>query len=170
MPLAHFVGDLLPHGLAGRCALILTKLAHLGALVNTMNLPYVIVGDTNMTSDELVATQWVDQIRGQIVIPHETVSKCSKGGRMIDYAVISPVLAKNVELNVDSEAPFAPHSSLFLKLHMSISHVTMTTQLKPLAMPWKPEHDITPDFANEIWSQLSQLSRFVPVSSRHVLC
>ena len=58
-------------------ALNLTKLARLGALVHTLNLPYVIVGDFNMTPDELVATQWIDQIRGQIVIPHETVSTCS---------------------------------------------------------------------------------------------
>ena len=85
----------------GASALNLTKLARLGALVHTMNLPYVIVGNSNMTPDELVATQWIDQIRGQIVIPHETVSTCSNGGRMIGFALISPVLARNVELKVD---------------------------------------------------------------------
>ena len=80
----------------GASALNLTKLARLGALVCTMNLPYVIVGDFNMTPDELVATQWIDQTPwSENVIPHETVSTCSNGGRMIDYAVISLVLAKN---------------------------------------------------------------------------
>ena len=59
---------------------------------------------------------------------------------MIDYAVISPVLARSVELRVDS-----------------ISHVTMTTQLRPPAMPWKPEHDKQ----NLEWNRASQLSRFV---------
>ena len=47
----------------GASALNLTKLARLGALVHTMNLPYVIVGDFNMALDELVA-QWIDQILG----------------------------------------------------------------------------------------------------------
>ena len=69
---------------AGGNTLNLTKLARLGAHVHTMNLPYVIVGDFNMTPDEFIATQWVDQLRGQIVTPHETVSTCSNGGRMID--------------------------------------------------------------------------------------
>ena len=113
-----------------------------------------------MTPDELIATQWVDKLRGQIVTPHETVSTCSNGGRMIDYAVISPVLARNVGWTVDLDAPFAPHSSLRLKLHMSISRVMMTTQLKPPAMPWKPEDDITPECANEIWSAIESVESF----------
>ena len=37
---------------------------------------------------------------------------------MIDFAVISLVLARNVELTVDLEALFAPHSSLCLNLHL----------------------------------------------------
>ena len=130
------------------------------AWVHTMNVPHVIVGDFNMTPDELIATQWVDQLRGQIVTPQETVSTCSNGGRTIDFAVISGVLARNVELTVDLEAPFAPHCSLRLKLHMSISQVTMTTQLPPPAMPWKPEKDITPECANEIWSGIESLEPF----------
>ena len=90
-----------------------------------------------MTPEKLVATQRIDQIRGQVVLPHATVSTCSNGRRMIDFAVISLVLARNVELTVDLEA-FAPHNSLCL-LHLSISHVTMTTQLRPPAVLWKPE-------------------------------
>ena len=125
-----------------------------------MNLPHVIVGDVNMTTDEPIATQWVDQLRGQIVTPHETVSTCSSGGGMIDKAVISLVLARNVDLTVDLDAPFAPHSSHRLKLHMSISQVTITTQLKPPAMPWKPADDITSECANEIWSGIESVEPF----------
>ena len=43
---------------------------------------------------------------------------------------------------------------------MSISHVMMTTQLKPPAMPWKPEDDITPECANEIWSGIESVEPF----------
>ena len=85
VPLAHFVLT----DLQAASALNLTTRARLGALVHTMHLPYVIVGDFNMTLDELVATQWIDQIRGQIVLPHAIVSTCSNGGRMVDYAIIS---------------------------------------------------------------------------------
>ena len=41
----------------GASALNLTKLARLGALIHTMHLPYVIVGDFNMTPAQLVWTQ-----------------------------------------------------------------------------------------------------------------
>ena len=87
---------------------------------------------------------------------------------MIDYAVISLVLARNVELTVDLDAPFAPHSSSRQKLHMSFSHVMITTQLKPPAMPWKSEDDIMPECANEIWSGIESVEPFC-ASSRHVL-
>ena len=80
----------------GACALNLTKLARLGAFVHTMHLPHVIVGDLNMTPEQLVATK--------VVLPHATIT-CSSGGRTIDFAVISPVLARNAELTIDLEAP-----------------------------------------------------------------
>ena len=46
----------------GASALNLTKLARLGALVHTMNLPCVIVGDFNLTPHELIATQWTNYV------------------------------------------------------------------------------------------------------------
>ena len=55
------------------------------------------------------------------------------------------------------KAPFAPHSSLCLKLHLSISHVSMTSQLRPPGVHWKPDNDITPEFANEIWSGIESI-------------
>ena len=77
-----------------------------------MHLPCVIVEDFNMTPAQLVSTQWIEHIRGHIVTPQETCSTCSNGGRMIDVAVISLVLVRNVELTLDLDAPFAPRSSI----------------------------------------------------------
>ena len=153
-------------------ALNLMKLARLGALVHTMNLPYVIVGDFNMTPEELIATQWIDQIRGQIVLPHATVSTCSNGGRVIDSAVISPVLARNVDLTVDLDDPFRTPQQLASEVAHEYQsrhdyHTIETTShtLENLKM--------TPRLRLQTKSgvESSQLSRFfVPVSSRHVLC
>ena len=36
----------------------------------------------------------------------------------------------------------------------------MTTQLKPPAMPWKPDQDITPQCAIEIWSGIGSVEPF----------
>ena len=58
---------------------------------------------------------------------------------------------------VDLEAPFAPHSSFCLKLHMSLRHVTVTLQLRLPAMHWKPGIDFTPEFADEMWSGIASL-------------
>ena len=73
---------------------------------------------------------------------------------MIDFAVISPALTGNVELTLDLDAPFAPHSSFCLKLHLSTSHITLTSHLRPLPMSCDHESDIKPVVANEIWSGL----------------
>ena len=138
----------------GASALNLTKLARLGALIHTLHLPYVIVGDFHMTPAQLVVTQWIVQNCGHIVTPQETVSTCSSGGRMIDFAVIFPALTRNVELTLDLDAPFAPHSSICLKLHLSISHITLTSQLRPRPMPWEAEGGVKPVVASGIWSGL----------------
>ena len=90
----------------GASALNLTKLARMGALIQTLHLPCVMVRGFNMTPAQLAATQWIDQIGGHIVIPQKTVSTCSNGGRMIDFAVTSPALTRNVELTLDLDAPF----------------------------------------------------------------
>ena len=82
---------------------------------------------------------------------------------MIDFAVISPVLVRNVELTLDLDAPFAPHSSICLKLHLSIGHITLTSQIRPPPMPWEPEGDVKPVVAIEIWNGLESTN---PVGCR----
>ena len=145
----------------GASALNLTKLARMGALIQTMHLPYVIVGDFNMSPAQLTATQWIDQIGGHFVIPQETVSTWSSGGRMIDFAVISPALTRNVVLSLDLDAPFAAQRSFCLKLHLSTSHITSTSQLRPPPMSREPEGDVKSVVANEIWSGLESVSTVV---------
>ena len=147
----------------GACALNLTKLARPGAFVYTMHLPHVIVGDLNMTPEQLVATK--------VVLPRATVSTCSSGGRTIDFAVISPVLGRNVELTIDLEAPCCtPHSSLCLKLDLSTSHVTMTTQSRPPAMLGSLKRTSRLCLQTTSGVELSQSSRIVPDISCRVLC
>ena len=58
---------------------------------------------------------------------------------------------------------FCTSQQLMLKLHPSISHVTMTTQLRTPAMPWKPGKDITPE---EIWSGIESVE---PLCARQQL-
>ena len=89
-----------------------------------------------------------------MVTPQETVFTCSNGGRMIDFAVISTGLVRDVELTHDLGAPFEPHSSICLKLHLSIGRITLTSQMRPPPMPWEPGGDVKPVAASEIWSGL----------------
>ena len=56
---------------------------HVLVLIHTANLPFVIIGDFIMTPAQLSATQWIDQVRGQIITPLENFSTCSNGGRRI---------------------------------------------------------------------------------------
>ena len=72
---------------------------------------------------------------------------------MIDFAVISPFLARNVELTVDWRLRL--HRTASLKLQWSICQITLTSQLRPPPMLWKPEMDITAEVANEFWSGMA---------------
>ena len=53
-------------------------------------------------------------------------------------------------MTLDLDAPFAPHNSMCLKLHLSTSHITLTSQLRPPPMSW----EVKPEVAHEIWSGL----------------
>ena len=55
---------------------------------------------------------------------------------MIDFAVISTGLVRDVELTHDLGAPFEPHSSICLKLHLSIGphHSDLTNATTSYAM------------------------------------
>ena len=43
-------------------------------------------------------------------------------------------------------------------VHLSTSHISSTSQLRPPPMPWEPEGDVKPVVANEIWSGLESVS------------
>ena len=50
------------------------------------------------------------------------------------------------------------HTAVFLlKMHLSTSHITLTSQLRPPPTSWEPEGEVKPVVVNAIWSGLESV-------------
>ena len=62
------------------------------ALGNIRGRPWVLMGDWNITPDELAKSGWLEKVGGRIVHPGKATSHAGKGERIIDYFVVSASL------------------------------------------------------------------------------
>ena len=54
--------------------------------------PFVLLGDFNMTPEELAGGGWLDGLGAGILKPHDLAATCTSGaGRMLDFGVASPL-------------------------------------------------------------------------------
>ena len=109
----------------------LAKAAALSEVIGMLNCPWCITGDWNMTPAELASTGWVDEIHGRLLCPKDVEATCSSGqGRLLDYAVISPLLVPHVQsFGEDPQAAWKPHLGLRLVLDRH-PRLVMYPQLK----------------------------------------
>ena len=69
----------------------LVKLVAVEAQTRRYQLPWLLVGDWNMTPAELVASGWPRRLRGGFMQPAGCEITCTPGkGRMLDYCLVSP--------------------------------------------------------------------------------
>ena len=126
----------------------LSRLAMLGAFVDSLAGPWAIVGDWNATPQELVATSWVKTARGTIVVPSNTSYTCTAGeGRLIDFAVISmsavPLLH---HCEVVDDGRWKSHYGLRLEWRLQVDAMLARVWIlpKPFTQPPKPKKGADP--------------------------
>jgi hypothetical protein len=72
-------------GLAGET---LERRMQLASTARTLKGPWIMVGDWNMTPQQLAEGGVVDQTGGSVITPKDTIFTCSSGmGRMLDFVV-----------------------------------------------------------------------------------
>ena len=90
-------------------------LTEVGALILTLNIPYIVMGDFNCEPEELLETTWLRRIKGNILAtPDATISS----GSVLDYAILSHSLWGRMELEVQHDVPWGPHYGLLGTLHL----------------------------------------------------
>ena len=87
--------------------------------VKAAGLPWIIVADWNMTPQDLIGSGMLGSLAAEIVTPADCEATCSAGtGRLLDFAVVSEVLAGSVMLGVDLVIPTKPHVGLSLAVRL----------------------------------------------------
>ena len=69
----------------------LQRLATLAGKILGSRLPFIMVGDFNMTPEELQTTSFLGKVKASIVVASEGQASC-RSGRLLDYIVASNVL------------------------------------------------------------------------------
>ena len=108
------------------------KLAAVQRLIAMLGIPFVAVGDWNMTPEELISTGWPRKISGRLVVPPAS-STCTSGkGRLIDYMVCCDQAMHLVEdIQVDVEGLWRPHVGFRVWLKGEPKNVLVQQILKP---------------------------------------
>ena len=95
----------------------LLKLGQIGALIDMLDLPFIVVGDWNQPPAELAAVGWLHDKSICILPPAELEHTCTNGHRVIDYMVCSPLARRLVKyFGIDSLASWSPHLGLKIEL------------------------------------------------------
>ena len=115
----------------------LTKAAEIRGFTKSINMPFVLFGDFNMTPASLLASGWPQSMQATIV--KLGVATCNTGSE-IDYALVSDSLVPAVRSIAffRSLSPWRPHAALVLKIAArprSINVRVVAHQPKVLPLP-----------------------------------
>ncbi len=108
----------------------LQQLHEVTLLVQALRMPFLILGDFNLTPNELPRS-CLSALKGTVLTPAGATATCANGLAVLDYAVISPELEPAVELSTFTEGPWGAH----LGLHLAISRAPRQFIVRTLAAP-----------------------------------
>ncbi|CAK0848388.1 unnamed protein product, partial [Prorocentrum cordatum] len=91
-------------------------MAALTAFVRLLKDPWLVVADWNCVPTELLASGWIEQMRGEIVTGPEEVT-CDKGkGSLYDYGVVAAGCKEGLTIAKELTVPWATHCGLRIRL------------------------------------------------------
>ena len=136
-------------GLTGRNLEVLQQLA---MLVSLTRHPVVIAADWQATPTELGDTGWMARLGLAPVIPENTDTTCSIGGRLIDFFVVShELLGAVVSVEAIPEVPWGPHWAVQLKMKAALRSVQCRQLVVPRPLPLEVVGDVVP-FEADGWA------------------
>lgn len=103
-------------GLAGEN---LARLSDLVAILGTVRLPWLVVGDWNVPPGDMQHSGWVSFMGGRVVVPDGVAITCTSGpcGGLLDYGVASGDMWHLIRgCRAETEVPWKPHCGLIFDL------------------------------------------------------
>eukprot|EP00959_Pyramimonas_sp_CCMP1952_P469631 9495272-Pyramimonas_sp.AAC.1 len=91
-------------------------MAALTAFVRLQKDPWLVLADWNCVPSELLASGWIEQMRGEIVTGPGEVT-CDKGkGSLYDYGVVSAGFKDGLTISKELAVPWAAHCGLRIRM------------------------------------------------------
>lgn len=103
-------------GMGGRNA---AKYAELAVMVKQLRIPWMLIGDWNVSPGAVTASSWLRFIGGVIEVPRGGAHSCTSGkGNPLNFAVMRPDVKSKLLLrfDLDFEVPWKLHAGLRLVL------------------------------------------------------
>lgn len=88
-------------------------LAELAGLIQSLSIPYLLVGDWNLEPEQLKESQFTRRIKGHVAA---TGAATINTGAELDYVIHSMCLVGLVAVQRDLSVPFKPHYGLVVQL------------------------------------------------------
>ena len=93
----------------------LTKLAAIGGFVRGLGVDWVVLGDFNVSPEELASSGWLEEVGGVLMLPD--VAYTERQGGLLDYAVVGgPGVHRPSSLQAHWTGGFRSHAGLLLEI------------------------------------------------------
>ena len=97
----------------------LSRLGQVHDLIQSLKVPWIVLGDFNMSPGTLDQGGFLDLIGGTVVLADAGAATCTAGkGSLIDFAIVRKDIAESTHLVQDLEAPWSPHVGLMASIHI----------------------------------------------------
>ena len=109
-----------------------------GVTIECLGIPYVMGGDWNLTPQQIIATEWINTIDGQVIAPEDPTCRPtpSHTGKIIDYFIVSQWLAPLVlSIAIDKEDVYRPHCAVVMHIKIAPDLVYETSAMKAASFP-----------------------------------
>ena len=92
------------------------KIKEVMAFVMVTGLPFILVGDWNMSPEETLQAGWTQKLDAEVIVPKGVTGTCLTGSTL-DYAIISKNLRPIVQIEAIMEGPWKKHCGIRTLVH-----------------------------------------------------
>jgi hypothetical protein len=127
----------------GVCGENVNRLQGVSEFLGTLSVPWVLMGDFNVSAGDLDLSGFPRLARGRVLVPSMVEFTCTQGrGSLIDYVVASEDIASYVRVSKYTPSPFKTHACLKVSLDHGAVEQTLWKRVKPPPFPDRAGPDL----------------------------
>ena len=135
------------------------RMQSIAGLIGILGIPFILIGDWNMTPQQLFNSGFTNLIKGSIMVPEDADYIC-RSGRLLDYAVVSrSFVAAIASVKTSKDTPWHSHRGVVVEVHLRPRRIHILAMSAPKLLVGKnfvlkgedeiPDWDSIPNFKGE---------------------